>query len=819
MPHRTTLKPLVSRWRNLGLAAAALACTHFAALASEPMPRLPPEKEPAAWQRAGIEAALKDPAPMVQFYTLDYCRRKKWVAQLHLPTAQWLKWLALPDWDMRSLAAEAAVQMGEQTPPEVQLELLRMLKDASPNDSAQHWVRRALYKLGGSMIPEAQMEMALFIQHPHPDMDLMMKAYESLGALGSAMTPATQEALLSFIQNPHADDVGKMFARDALAHVGVGMPPQMRKKMLDLLLDAGAPPTLRSFAADTLGRLGAEMPQQMRKTMLDLLLDAATPPMLRSDAAVAMGRLGAEMPPQALEFLLSVLRDPADRDDLRSSAATALALLGPRMPPEVQQALLAAYDETPPENANKATRKSHLLFHQSMADVLERAGPDMPAAFQQRLVADFLKHEHAARNEPPADPFGTSEHEEKQFVDLPALAGVRPQPDSAVIHALLAEFQDPEASGKTQRTIAKQFFQPLAERGALPPEVQRALLTCLQDEKAEEFVRRLAAETLGHLGASTPPAVKQALLARLQAGSKLYRLYYGTLVAMLSLGPQMPPEAAPTLVEILRRNTAQLNAFRAATAPGAYATPAAAKATDIWSSLDFGALELAVPALGNLGGKMTPEAQAALLEVIEYQPGNHQTPWDAAYALAQMGDKMPPQTQQRLLALLHKHALPMENALCLAIYQTLGVSGIHPVSDAQVAALLADTYAGEPDPELRFYLYLWLGRTPAHLQAVRWLGNTQTDPPLGDTPPQDILHLISRLWPLSTGADAAHTALRHAMARRTRQLLTTHLKTRPLDEPARKILSTLATQFATDPAPECASALKQVQAMLAEDVK
>jgi hypothetical protein len=757
---------------------AALAFMHLAAQASEPRPRVPPEKEPAAWQRAGIAAALKDPAPMVQFYALAYCKHKQWVAQLHIPTAQWLKWLALPDWDMQSLAAEAAVQLGAQTPPEVQRELLRLLKDASPNDSAQHWVRRALYKLGGSMIPEAQMEMVLFIQHPHPDIDLMMKAYEALGALGSAMTPATQEALLSFIQNPQADDVGKMFARDALENVGVGMQPQIRKKMLHLLLEADTPPMLRSFAAR------------------------------------AMARLGAEMPPQALEFLLSVLRDPADKDDLRSSAATALARLGPRMPPEVPQALLAAYDETPPENANEDTRKSHLLFHQSMANALERSGPEMPEAFQQRLAADFLKNEHTARNEPPVAPFGTSEHEEKQFVDLPALAGVRPQPDSAVTRALLAEFQDPEASGHTLKTIAEHFFQRLADRGALPPEVQQALLTCLQDEKAEEDVRCLAAETLGHLGASATPAVKQALLALLQARSGPHSLYYSTLQAMSSLGPHMPQEAAPTLVDILRRNTWLRKDPFAATY-----SPDTDEPKDPWRKLDGIYLQSAMHALGNLGEKMTPEAQAALLGVIEYQPGNHQTPWEAAYSLAQMGDKLPPQTQQRLLSLLHTHAVPMENALYLAIYQTLGVSGIHPITDAQVAELLAKTYAGGPDAEQRFYLHLWLGRTPVHLQAVRWLGSTQTAPPLGDTPPQEILALISRLWPHSAGAEATHTALRYAMARRTSQVLAASMKKGPLDEATCQVLRPLATQLAEDPAPDCATALRDVQAALKADEK
>jgi hypothetical protein len=224
-------------------------------------------------------------------------------------------------------------------------------------------------------------------------------------------------------------------------------------------------------------------------------------------------------------------------------------------------------------------------------------------------------------------------------------------------------------------------------------------------------------------------------------------------------------------------------------------------------------LEVAVPALGNLGEKMPPDAQTALLGVIQHRAGFHQTPWDATLALARMGDKLPPQTQQRLLALLDAPGLKYD--MQLAIRRTLGVSGIHPVSDAQVADLLAKTHAGAPDPELRTYLYLWLGRSPAHLQAVRWLGSTQTDPPLGDTPPQEILSLISRFWPHS----AAHPALRHAMARRTSQLLTTHVKTHPLDAATQKVLRSLATQLAEDPAPDCVTALRDVQSALAAEEK
>ena len=226
---------------------------------------------------------------------------------------------------------------------------------------------------------------------------------------------------------------------------------------------------------------------------------------------------------------------------------------------------------------------------------------------------------------------------------------------------------------------------------------------------------------------------------------------------------------------------------------------------------DGSPVETAVPALGNLGKEMPPEAQAALLGVLQHPVGTAQTPWDAAYALAQMGDSIPPLMQQILLAMQHQPELEytIRNAIC----KTLGVSGIHPVSDAQLAALLAMTYEGEPDAELRTHLYLWLGRSPVHLQAVRWLSQTSTEQPLGKTTPQEILGLVSRLWPQS----AAHPALRLGLARRTTQLLTTHLKTRPLDEATQTTLRTLATQLSHDPSPDCAIALKQVQAALRAD--
>ncbi len=115
----------------------------------------------------------------------------------------------------------------------------------------------------------------------------------------------------------------------------------------------------------------------------------------------------------------------------------------------------------------------------------------------------------------------------------------------------------------------------------------------------------------------------------------------------------------------------------------------------------------------------------------------------------------------------------------------------------------------------RSRLYLWLGRSPAHLQAVRWLGHQSEDPPLGDTPPHEILSLISRLWPHT----ARQAELRHEMARRTSQIITTHVKTHPLDEPTQKALRTLSAQLAEDTAPDSTTALAHVKAALAADDK
>jgi hypothetical protein len=45
------------------------------------------------------------------------------------------------------------------------------------------------------------------------------------------------------------------------------------------------------------------------------------------------------------------------------------------------------------------------------------------------------------------------------------------------------------------------------------------------------------------------------------------------------------------------------------------------------------------------------------------------------------------------------------------------------------------------------------------------------------------------------------------------------LKAGVLDEPTRKVLAALSTQLAEDTAPDCATALRQVQAALAADAQ
>ncbi len=785
MGHPTTLQARAAL-RGGFIALGMLAFAHCAP-ATENSPRMPPEKEPAAWQRAGLEAALGDPDFVVQYHALDYCLRKKWVVQLHFSTEQWLKWLGHENSEVQALAAEATGQLGAQMPAEVQRTLARLRKTQDADTQVRQAATRALLPLGAGMIPEVQLELVA-AHHETPldydftlQIDLNLMICQALGQTGAAMAPATLEALLALMKDPQTAAGSGPYAAKTLAHLGPHMPPQVRELMLGLLLDARADISVRGTAAEAMGRLG------------------------------------------------------------------------PHLPPEVQQALLAAYAEPPPAKADVDAIRYHALFHQQVAEAL-----GLPPAIQQALLDRFLKAAHAPQPPEPQE-FGSTPERDHPGAELRILAKAGPHASPAVLHALLAEFQSPAASDATRESIAESFFQPLAERGALPPAVQRTLLACVQDEKASLQARSLAAQTLGHLGANASPEAKQALLLLLQNKDQQHSLRFGALLAMQQLGPHMPPEAGPLLVGIVERNIAADRARSAtsshsqpadappsgpdpfgpiplpspatssppaadpfgpsaaspaaatsAPSPVPPAAPAAesapASVADTYSMPDEFPIEHAVPALGNLGEKMPPEAQTALLGVLRHPVGSAQTPWDAAYALAQMGDTIPPLMQQILIALLRQPE--PDFARRLAIYRTLGVSGVHPASDAQLAALLAMTYGGEADAELRFYLYLWLGRSPAHLMAVRWLGNTQTDPPLGDTPPQEILSLISRLWPHS----AAHADLRRAMARRTSMILTTHLKSHPLDAATQKVLRSLASQFAEDRAADCATALEHVQA-------
>jgi hypothetical protein len=270
------------------------------------------------------------------------------------------------------------------------------------------------------------------------------------------------------------------------------------------------------------------------------------------------------------------------------------------------------------------------------------------------------------------------------------------------------------------------------------------------------------------------------------------------------LGPHMPPEAIPVLLTILKK---RVTPSAAGTPDDAGDISALVPTGGFMPSLD--PLDHVLPALGRLGAQMPPEAPAALLAVLQDQEGPRIA---SAFALAQLGDKLPLQMQQSLLIVLREPKLHF--MLHMTVCMTLGVSGIHPVSDALLTDILSLTRE-EFDDELRFYFYLWLGRSPAHLQAVRWLGHQSEDPPLGDTPPHEILSLISRLWPHT----ARHTELRHEMARRTSQLLTTHVKIFPVDEATQKVLRTLATQLTEDTAPDCATALQHVKTALAADEK
>ncbi len=762
----TSLKALVSRCTTRGLlAAAALACMQLGALAVENHPVMPPEKEPAPWQRAGIEAALSDPAASVQLHALGYCKDKKWVVPFHFSTEQWLKWLASPDWEMQGQAAEAAGQLGAQMPPEVQRALARLQK----NMNTQSWTRQvateAIRKAGAGMLPEVQLEMVTVLDAPRFSFDQQIIASKALGELGAAMTPATQEALLSLMKNRQPTSAPAFHAADALAHLGTHMPPQVQ----------------------------------------DALLDPHGPAPLRYQAALAMGRMGQQMPAQAQEWMRAELRNPGDTHGYHLEAAAALTLLGPQMPPEAPQALLAEYDKAPPAGASEDARSSHRLRHERIADMLEQMGTQMPPAIQQGLLERFLKAAHPPQTPLPGKDDPTAMMESgPQAAELRILSAAGSHLSAEVLKAVLAEFESAAASDEVRLDIAESFLQPLATSGALPAEMQHALVACMQDGKAVLHARVLAGQVLGSLGAAASTEIAQALMALYEDRTADGSLRSSALEAMTRLGAGMPEEIVPVLAGIIKQAVEES------------AAPSGPR-----EILEI-PVESAVPGLGSLGPKMPQEVQDALLAAVQHSVGNAQTPWEAAYALAQMGDKLPPQTQQRLLALLDQPEL--SNRTRTAIHQTLGVSGIHPVSDAQVAGLLGKTYLaktplGEPDPELRFYLYLWLGRTPAHLQAVRWLGRTDTEPPLGDTPPQEVLGLVSRLWPHSAGADAGHAALRQAMARRTTPMIPALAKAGAMDEPTRKVLAALSTQLAEDTTADCATALREVQAALAADAK
>ncbi len=731
--------------RHAALAFGALLCASLSP-ASEPGPPVPYEKEPAAWQRAGIEAALKDPSVWVQLSSLYYCVKKKWVAQLRISPAQWLFWLNHPEQEVQEMAAQSAAQLGAQMPPEVQRALARLQNEPGTHSLLARKAAEALVSLGAAMIPEVQQAELAFLQTPHAGYEMQISAAQALGQLGAGMPPATLQALLALMQDTQAPGPGSFYAADALAHLGPHMPVQVREIMLRLLLDPQADENLRCTAVE------------------------------------AMGRLGPQMPPQAQQFLLTVLRDRAASKSLRYVAAPALAQLGPRLPPEVPQALLAAYDEQPPGGADEDTRKHHDLFHDKVAEALGQLGQHMPPSLQQDLLALFLKSSHTLQPDTAI---------------IHSLQKTGPRTAPTVLHALLAALQD-ETIDEQARSSISTFFQRLAEPGHLPLEIQRAVITLMQDESADHDARCQAALILGALGEKAPAEATRALLTLLRGKDPELRVY--VLQAMESLGSRMPPEAIPILLTILKQRSA----------PAFTARGTAAPADDIsafipghsFSDSGLDPLDHALPALGQLGAQMPAEAPAALLATLQEQKA-----LAAALALARLGDKLPPQIQQSLITLLHDptHHFRFHTVVCM----TLGVSGVHPVSDAQLTDILSLTREGFED-ELRFYFYLWLGRSPAHLLAVRWLGHQGKDPPLGDTSPHEILSLISRLWPHA----ARHAELRHEMARRSSQIIITHVKPHPLDDATQKVLRSLSTQLAEDTAPDCSTALAQVKAAL-----
>ena len=733
-----------------------LACTTLLwanlAPATEPGLPVPYEKEPAAWQRAGIEAALKDPAVWVQLSSLYYCTQKKWVAQLPLSTPQWLVWLSHPEPGVQRTAAEAAAQLGAQMPPEVQRALVRLQSKPDGDFTMASCSFQALCQTGTGMIPEVQQAELAYLQVPKRDYERQIAVNEALGRTGAAMTPEVLQSLLALVQGAQTAPDVRCDAANALAHLGPHMPPQVREIILGLLLDPQADGTLRSIAAE------------------------------------AMGHLGPQMPPQAQQLLLAVLRDRNASKGLRFVAAPALAQTGAKMLPEVPQALLDAYNEQAPRGADKDTINNHQVFHQQVEEALGAMGPSMPVAVQRALLAHFLAHV------PPLHP---------SYSALFALEKAGSHADAAVLRALLATLQD-KAIDEQVRSSIGEFFQRLAEHGHLPQEVQQAVTTLVQDEAAGLDARCQGALILGQLGEKATAEARHALSSLLKGADPMLRIH--ALEAMKLLGPHMPPEAIPVLLTILKKRSSP--AAKSATAHDAGDISAPVPSGGFMPDLD--PMNYAVPALGRLGAQMPPEAPAALLAVLQGEDQGFTGRIDSALALAQLGDRCPPEMQQTCITLLHdpKQDFRISSAICM----TLGVSGITPVSDAQLADILSLTREGFDD-ELRAYFYLWLGRSPAHLQAVRWLGHQKENPPLGGTPPHEILSLISRLWPHT----ASHAELRHEMARRTSQIITTHLKTRPLDEATQTSLRTLATQLAQDTSPDSATALKQVQAALKTD--
>ncbi len=657
-----------------------------------------------------------------------------------------------------------------------------------PEPEVRDVAARAAGQLGAQMPPEVQRALLRLQTLPGGNFDVERTALQALSQTGAGLIPEAQVAELARLQQPQGGYEMERLVLQTLGGCGAAMSPEVLQKLLSLMQDAHTAMAVRCSAAEALSHLGTHMPAHVQEGMLRTLLDPQADSTLRGTAAKALGHLGAQMPPQALRHLLDVLRDRTAGRSQRLCAAAALGHFGAQTPPEAQEALLAAHDEPPAAGADEDTIKDHEIFHRRVAESLGALGSDMPLAVQHTLLSRFLK---TARTPKP------------DYSTLHALQQAGPHADTAALHTLLSGLHDEEIDAQARLSISD-FFQRLAGHGHLPLEVQSAVIALVKSENTGRDARCQAALILGHLGENTTAEARKALSDLLRGGDPLLRIY--SLQAMALLGPHMPQEAVPVLLTILKKR--------------ASVTSTALPAGDISALVPTGGflpaldpLDYVVPALGQLGPHMPQEAPAGLLAVLL----NKQAPRMAcALALARLGDSLPAQIQQSLLAQLHQ--TQQDPALCRAICLTLGVSGLHPVPDALLADALSLTYEQTLDPDqLGAFLYLWLGRSTAHLLAVRWLGRTDTAPSLGDTPPQDILHLISRFWPHSAGADAPHTALRHAMARRTRQLLTTSLKTRPLDEPTRKVLRALSTQLATDPAPDCAAALKQVQAALGQD--